>query len=1436
MRTAYFILTMILATVFSVNAQVKIGDNPQNIDPNSVLELESSSRVLVISRMGDAQMNSLNPLHGAMVYNTDTQCVHYYDGTQWVNLCSEQNTTNVSLTLNDDELVLTDSDGNTVSVTLEGVGVQTFTADPVVNNQATVVITQTGDNFNFEVGSITGENVVDGSINGFLDIQFNSISSDQLAPNSVGQQELQDNTVADAEIDYDQVTLLDFTNDAGFITGAQIVSPEPGNSLTDNNGAFYDDGPLQTDIANNNNLITNHISNDGDLSDQNEIQDASEVEVNPIGNLGSNNVQTALEELQGDVDNLNAGGANTDEQDIFTNGNPGNIGIDNGSIINLNVNDADSNPNNELQTLSLAGNNLSLSNGGGTVPLPSGADGVISNITTAGNNLVVTGANGGFNGNVPLEALVDNAVSNNGFLTAEVDGSVTNEAITNAKLNGNILEITEGGNLLTADLSGLSGGGADGVITGVTLNGTDLIFSGTAPGFNGTVPLGGIDTTLDEIAVDAFVSNNGYLTSELDGDPTNEIEIPPGGSNGQVLATDGLGNYSWATVGGGGVDTNDFVNDGNLTGETLNLIGTGGGAGTTVDLSPFALDTDVAANTALINGHIAADNDTDDTNELQDAVAVPYDPTASGLAATNAQAAIDEIAAAGGANDFINAGNLNVESLELTGTGAAGATVDLSPFALDTDVAANTALINGHIAADNDTDDTNELQDAVAVPYDPTASGLAATNAQAAIDEIAAAGGANDFINAGNLNVESLELTGTGAAGATVDLSPFALDTDVAANTALINGHIAADNDTDDTNELQDAVAVPYDPTASGLAATNAQAAIDEIAAAGGANDFINAGNLNVESLELTGTGAAGATVDLSPFALDTDVAANTALINGHIAADNDTDDTNELQDAVAVPYDPTASGLAATNAQAAIDEIAAAGTGNNLSNTNLAQTETLRTYEVGSGESLVFTGLGNIGFGNGANPPLSKFHFAGEVRVEGINSADGTAANPAFRFVNDTGLDTGIYRPAADEIGFSVGGFEALRIDEPTTGNTNVIINQSLELGGVLLDADGDLGTNGQVLSATATGTTDWITPAGGTSTLNNGQIFIGDNSNNPVGQTIGGDATLANDGTLTIANNAITSAKILDGDVQNVDIATDAVTSANILDASILAADLSDMGATTTGQIIKWDNTAGQWTIGSDNDSGAINEIPGAVLFADPSGNAITSDFNNLFWDTSSQALGIGTNSPNPSYRLDVNGSTFSNTYVAGNGLLGDPAFGFGSSGTGMYRDGNDLAFSVAVSEIMRMTLGGQVGIGLTNPAENLHVAGRVRADGGFVSNITTITVPDYVFQHYFTGFSEIDPNYTFKSLADIENFLKKNHHLPGIKSAAQVKSEGVWNLSESNLQNLEKIEELFLHTIEQEKKIKALQAQNHELNSELKTLKKDMAEIKAMLKAKN
>ena len=159
--------------------QIKIGDNPQNIDASSVLELESSNRALVITRINTQQMNSLTPLPGALVYNTDIQCVHFYDGTTWLNLC-------------------------------EALGLS-LSADALVNPTPTIIITQTGENYNFEVGEIRGNNITDFSISG-VDIQNNSITEEKLAPDSVGSEELRDNTITDAEIDYNQVTLNDFLN------------------------------------------------------------------------------------------------------------------------------------------------------------------------------------------------------------------------------------------------------------------------------------------------------------------------------------------------------------------------------------------------------------------------------------------------------------------------------------------------------------------------------------------------------------------------------------------------------------------------------------------------------------------------------------------------------------------------------------------------------------------------------------------------------------------------------------------------------------------------------------------------------------------------------------------------------------------------------------------------------------------------------------------------------------------------------------------------------------------------------------------------------------------------------------------------------------------------------------------------------------------------
>ncbi|WP_218144575.1 collagen-like triple helix repeat-containing protein, partial [Maribacter orientalis] len=82
------LLLFFILTSFCVHAQVKIGQNPNSINAASIVELESTDKAFVLTRLTTAQMQAITPLRGALVYNTDTNCVHYFNGAVWNNLCT----------------------------------------------------------------------------------------------------------------------------------------------------------------------------------------------------------------------------------------------------------------------------------------------------------------------------------------------------------------------------------------------------------------------------------------------------------------------------------------------------------------------------------------------------------------------------------------------------------------------------------------------------------------------------------------------------------------------------------------------------------------------------------------------------------------------------------------------------------------------------------------------------------------------------------------------------------------------------------------------------------------------------------------------------------------------------------------------------------------------------------------------------------------------------------------------------------------------------------------------------------------------------------------------------------------------------------------------------------------------------------------------------
>ncbi|WP_417873990.1 hypothetical protein [Xanthomarina gelatinilytica] len=115
------------------------------------------------------------------------------------------------------------------------------------------------------------------------------------------------------------------------------------------------------------------------------------------------------------------------------------------------------------------------------------------------------------------------------------------------------------------------------------------------------------------------------------------------------------------------------------------------------------------------------------------------------------------------------------------------------------------------------------------------------------------------------------------------------------------------------------------------------------------------------------------------------------------------------------------------------------------------------------------------------------------------------------------------------------------------------------------------------------------------------------------------------------------------------------------------------------------------------------------------------------------------------------------------------------------------------------------GKIGIGTTAPDELLTVKGKIHTQEVLV-DLDGAVAPDYVFETYFNGFSQLMPEYKLISLKELELFLNENNHLPNVPSAETMQNEGV-SLKEMNLILLQKIEELTLYTLQQQKEIDAL-----------------------------
>lgn len=118
-------------------------------------------------------------------------------------------------------------------------------------------------------------------------------------------------------------------------------------------------------------------------------------------------------------------------QTVSTTGAAGNITLSNGGgTLNLNVNDADANPTNEIQTLSYSAPNLSLSGGGGSVAIPQGTvtgTGTGDQVTFFSGTSSITGSSRFTVNNSSLAGLIinggDGAGGNGSYIQFKKDGT-----------------------------------------------------------------------------------------------------------------------------------------------------------------------------------------------------------------------------------------------------------------------------------------------------------------------------------------------------------------------------------------------------------------------------------------------------------------------------------------------------------------------------------------------------------------------------------------------------------------------------------------------------------------------------------------------------------------------------------------------------------------------------------------------------------------------------------------------------------------------------------------------------------------------------------------------------------------------------------------------------------------------------------------------------
>ncbi len=363
--------------------------------------------------------------------------------------------------------------------------------------------------------------------------------------------------------------------------------------------------------------------------------------------------------------------------------------------------------------------------------------------------------------------------------------------------------------------------------------------------------------------------------------------------------------------------------------------------------------------------------------------------------------------------------------------------------------------------------------------------------------------------------------------------------------------------------------------------------------------------------------------------------------------------------------------------------------------------------------DGIIYDNATNIGIGTSS--PTAKLHVSGGIRMtSGITGNDGTASSPAYSYNSDT--DIGMFRAAANQLAFSTGGAERLRIN--ASGNLGIgttTPTEKLEVSGKTKTTDFQMTTGavaGYYLQSDASGNATWVGSSGavdGSGTVNYlskwiGTTLLGNSVVYDDGVNVGiGTSSPANIFSVVGkssfgGNNLITGAEPLEIQGVNAGISIQSRTAGD--DRFVLYAQDGTLRISEGGDHFFIQQNTGYLGLGMSIPENRVDIAIYARTNTHPTALPlyITTDLQNnsggfeIRESDGTEGVGIGNNS----------------IYAAGNNSSGDLGMrAKGSNGLLFFTTNNNIKMQIMPS--------GNVGINTITPAFKLEVNGSAAKPGG-------------------------------------------------------------------------------------------------------------------------